>query len=190
MDEDVALAHRREHVDALALLALQTGLGHGRPRRVAQVAEAGQPHELPEVGEVEQAVDLVDLALLDLQRVHELLAQRRAHAGADLQAHGLAEAPPAQLGLDGGEQVVGLVGDLEVGVARHPERAVLDDLHAREERVEVLGDQVLHRHERRALRRRDEAWQQLLGHLDAGERRDCVCRVADEHRERSERLEM
>ena len=37
VDEDVALAHRREHVD-LAVLALQARLGDRRPRRVAQLA--------------------------------------------------------------------------------------------------------------------------------------------------------
>ena len=41
----------------------------------------------------------------------------------DLEPHDLAEAPAAQLGLDGLQQVVGLVGDLEVGVARDAEDA-------------------------------------------------------------------
>ena len=66
------------------------------------------------------------------------LAQRRAHPGADLEPHDLAEAPAAQLVLDGLQQVVGLVGDGEVGVARDAEDVVVDDLHAREQRVEVL----------------------------------------------------
>ena len=57
--------------------------------------------------------------------------------GADLEPHDLAEAPPAELVLDRLEQVVGLVGDLEVGVARDPEQVVADDLHPREQRVEV-----------------------------------------------------
>ena len=70
----------------------------------------------------------------------------------DLEAHDLAEAPAAQLGLDGAQQVVGLVGDLEVGVARDAEEAVVDDLHAREERVEVGRDDLLERDERRRPR--------------------------------------
>ncbi len=77
--------------------------------------------------------DVVDLALLDAQRPGELLAQLGVHAGRDLDADRLAEAPAAQLGLDGLQQVVGLVGDLEVGVARHAEVAVVEDLHAREQ---------------------------------------------------------
>ena len=67
--------------------------------------------------------------------------------------HDLAEAAAAQLGLDGLEQVVGLVGDLEVGVARDAEHAAVDDLHAREQRVEVGGDDLLERDERVARRR-------------------------------------
>ena len=55
----------------------------------------------------------------------------------DLEPDHLAEAPAPELVLDGREQVVGLVGDVEVGVARHPEEAVGDDLHPGEQRVEV-----------------------------------------------------
>ena len=77
-----------------------------------------------------------------------LLAHRRAHAGADLDAHDLAEAPAAQLVLDRLQQVVGLVGDREVGVAGDAEDVVVEDLHAREQRVEVRRDEVLERHER------------------------------------------
>ena len=71
--------------------------------------------------------------------------------GADLDAHDLAEAPPAQLVLDRAHEVVGLVGDREVGVAGDAEDRVVDDLHAREQDVEVLGDQVLERDERAAV---------------------------------------
>ena len=77
----------------------------------------------------------------------------RVHARADLDAHDLAEAPPAQLVLDGLQQVVGLVGDLEVGVARDAEDVVVEDLHAREQLVEVRGDDLLERDERAAVAR-------------------------------------
>ena len=134
VDEDVALADDLEHVGALAVLALQARLGHRRPRRGAQLAEAGQLHDLPQVVEVEQALDLVDLALLDLERRRPASARSSWLIPASTSsAHDLAEAPPAQLGLDGLEQVVGLVGDLEVGVAGDAEDAVVDDLHAREQ---------------------------------------------------------
>ena len=186
--EQIATADGGEHVDAVALLALQARLGHRRPRRVAQVAEARQADDLPQVGEVEQPLDHVDLALLDLQRLGQLSAQRGAHRAVDLQAHDLAEAAAAQLGLDGAQQVVGLVGDVEVSVARDAEEAVVDDLHAGEERVEVGGDELLERDERRAVADRDEARQHLLGHLHAREGRHLRLRVADEHRQRKRQV--
>ena len=84
----------------------------------------------------------------------------------DLQPHRLAEAPPAQLGLDRLQEVVGLVGDLEVGVARDAEEAVADDLHPRKERFEVRGDDLLERDERvRRVVDLDEAVEHLGRHL-------------------------
>ena len=69
------------------------------------------------------------------------------HRTLDLEPHDLAEAPLAQLLLDGHEQVGRLfLLDRQVGVARHPEEVVLDDLHAREQRVEVGGDDLLEQH--------------------------------------------
>ncbi len=152
---------------------------------VAQVRVARQRVQLEQVGEVDRPLDVVDLALLDLQRADDLLAQDRVDPAVDLDPHDLAEAAAAQLGLDGLEQVVGLVGDLEVGVARDPEDAVVDDLHAREQRVEVAGDDLLERHEDVlvAVGDLDEARQQLLGHLHAGEGGVRGRRVADEHRQ-------
>ena len=74
----------------------------------------------------------------------------------------------AQLVLDGAQQVVGLVRDREVGVARHPEEVVPQDLHAGEELVEVPRDHRLERDER-VLADRHEARQHLLRHLHARE---------------------
>ncbi len=80
--------------------------------------------DLPQVAHVEQPLDVVDLDLVDAQPLDQPGAQRRIHAGADLEPDDLAEAPPAQLVLDRLQQVVGLVGDLEVGVAGDPEQVV------------------------------------------------------------------
>ena len=99
----------------------------------------GDLDDLPQVVEVEQPVDLEDVLGLGLERPLELLAHVAAHARLDLDAHDLAEAPPAQLVLDRLQQVVGLVGDVEVGVARDPEDRRVEDLHPREEPVEVLA---------------------------------------------------
>ena len=130
-------------------------------------------------------VDVVDLALLEVERLAQQLAHARADVDVDLQAHRLAEAPPAQLGLDGLQEVVGLVGDLEVRVARDAEEAVADDLHPRKERVEVGRDDLLERDERvRRVVDLDEAVEHLGRHLDAGERLLVVERVAHERGER------
>ncbi len=117
---------------------------------------------------------------------HEQRADARADAGRELEPHGRAEPPAQELLLHRLEQVLGVVLlDLHVLVARDAEQVVLAHLHAREEVVEVLGDDLLDGHERRrpavrggGLRRRraraparvhgDEPRQQRR-HLDPGE---------------------
>ena len=77
MDEDVARPDRGEHVVLLVGLAdEQARRGHRRERRVTQLLVPGNADDVPEVGEIEQAVDLVDLVVVDLQRRDQLLAQR------------------------------------------------------------------------------------------------------------------
>jgi hypothetical protein len=122
--------------------------------------------------------------VLGLERALELLAHLPAHARLDLDAHDLAEAPAAQLVLDRLQQVVGLVGDREVGVAGDAEDRAVDDLHAREELVEVLLDQLLERHERAPVGERDEARQHLRRHLHAREHLRVADRVVDDDAER------
>ena len=184
VDEEVALADRREHVDRLVVLALQARLGDRRPGRVAQLGVAGDVGDVAEVAEVDQPVDVVDLAVFEPQRVDQLLAQLRVHPGRDLEPHDLAEAAAADLVLDRLQQVVGLVADGEVGVAGDPEVAVVDHLGAGEERVEVGGDRLLQRHEGLAVvADRQEAAEQLLRHLDAGDDLGAALGIAQQHAE-------
>ena len=184
VDQDVALAHGGHHVRRLVLVGLEPRLGDRRPRLVAQVGEAVHARDAEQVLEVEQAVDLEQLALVDVQRAHERRAQLLAHPRPDLDADHLAKAAPAQLGLDGTQQVVGLVVDGEVGVAGDAEDVVVDDLHAREELVQMLGDQALEGHERAPVPDRHEAREHLLRHLHAREGLLLGLRVAHEHGER------
>ena len=100
-----------------------------------------------QVGEVEHPAYVVDVRVLDLEGGDQLVAQAWVHAVVDLDADDLAEAPAAKLGLDRLEQVVGLVRHLEVSVARDAEDAAIDDLHAREQGVEVVRDDLFERHE-------------------------------------------
>ena len=69
-------------------------------------------------------------------------------------------ATPPQLGLDGGEQILGVAVDVvEIAVARDPERMVVDDLHAGEERLQVQRDHVLQRHIALSFDQRDQTRQ-------------------------------
>ena len=127
-----------------------------------------EANELPQVGQIERPLDVVDLALLEIEPVDQALAQVRLHPGRDLEPYDLAEAAAAELVLDGSDEVVGLVRDREVGVARDPERRAVQDLHAREELTEMARHDLLERDERPPVDR-DETGNDLLRHLDAGE---------------------
>ena len=102
--------------------------------------------KLHEIGEVERALDPVDLRLVDAQAVrqplHHLLRGRRAHLDAD----DVAEAPLSKLGLDRFEEICRVVGHLEVGVPGHTEDRPLDDGDPREEPRQEVRDDLLERH--------------------------------------------
>ena len=132
-------------------------MGERRPLTLAQIGVTLDPDDLPEVAEVEHARLVVDLVVGQIEPLDQTFAHPRLDVGPDLEPDHLAEAPAPELVLDRREQVVGLVGDVEVGVARDPEEVVGDDLHAGEERVEMAGDDVLERHERRRWRSRRTA---------------------------------
>ena len=98
----------------------------------------GQLRQLHRVGEVERAVDRVDLELRDAQSLLQPLEHRLRHRARDLEPDDVAEAAAAELELDRFQQVVGLVGDLEIGVAGNAEERALEDLHVGEERRQVV----------------------------------------------------
>ena len=86
----------------------------------------------------------------------EPLAEARVELALELEPDDLAEAAAADLVLDRLAEVVGLVGDVVVGVAGDAEEGVVDDLHPREERLEVVGDDVLERDEAAAVADRQD----------------------------------
>ena len=90
--------------------------------------------------------------------------------GVDLEAHGPAEPAAAQLHLDRGQQVVGLLLlEGQVGVAGDPERrGARPTSMPGNSGVEVGGDHLLERHEALAVGHDHEAGQQRR-HLDPGE---------------------
>src|SRR6185312_1062335 len=79
----------------------------------------------------------------------------------DLDADDVAEPASANLELDRFQQVVGLVGDLEVRVAGDPKRAALDGLHLREQELEEVAEHALERDEESAAADREEPGEEL-----------------------------
>ena len=72
---------------------------------------------------------------LEIELAQQQLEHLGRHAMVDLEAHGATEPATAQLHLDRGEQVVGLLLlEGEVGVARDAERHEVEDVHPGEER--------------------------------------------------------
>ena len=83
-----------------------------------------------------------------LELLDEQAADALGDADGDLEAHAGAEAALPDLAVDDRQQVVRLVlEDVHVHVARDAERIAAEDLHAREEIVEVRGDELLERQE-------------------------------------------
>ncbi len=155
--EDRPVAHHR-HERAVGLLG--EGDAPGGDRRPRPVLEVGavEPVQLPQEAEVDRAAEAVHVGRVDLELAHEQVEHLVAHALGDLEAHGLVEAPPAQLHLQRLEQVLGLlVLQRQVGVAGDPERRRLLDHHPGEQRVELGDDQLLDRQEARSRRPRPAA---------------------------------
>ena len=133
---------------------------------------------------VEHPGDLVAVLGVDAHAALQDPAHRRRHRLVDLEPDGLAKPPPPELLLDRQHQIVGLVFlELEIGIARHPEEVRLVDRHAREEQVQVGGDDLLEQHEPARLDV-DEAGQHGR-HLDPGEALLLLVRVfhPDRHRQ-------
>ena len=113
----------------------------------------------------------------------------RGHTPIDLEADGGAEASAPQLGLEGAKQVVGgVVVELEVAGSGDPEWVPGQDLHAREEQVEVGGDDLLERYERRCVVGGQESLEEGR-HLDPRELRAPVGGVAQPDRQALARVE-
>ena len=166
VQQDVAVAHRPEHVAVLAADERRRVLRC--EGRVLQLRPA-QAVQVPQTVEVERRVDLVDVVRAEL----ELAAQQREHFGrdvrVDLEPDREAELRAlAQRDLHRGEEVLGLVAELDVGVARDAERVLREHFHPGEQRIEVRGDHLLERHVVRAVGDGDEAGEEGR-HLDPGE---------------------
>src|SRR5262245_15177506 len=102
VQKNVAAADRVE--DATPRHQLGERLWH--ELRIAQVRIAREAVDLEETGEVEQARNGIDVAGLEVERLHEEGADARQRAGLDLEADGEAAAALADLFLDRLEEVL------------------------------------------------------------------------------------
>src|SRR5262245_27181839 len=147
MEHDVLMTYGVEDVFARA----QRRRRGRRERLVFQLRQV-ELVERHQVGDVQGAVNRVNVLLIHFQRMAQQLDHVRAHPGGDLQPYAEAEAAVAHLLLDRLEQVAGLVlFDLDVGVARDAEGLAFDDAHSREERIDVRRHHLFEHREAIAL---------------------------------------
>ena len=168
-----------------SVVGLQPRLGDRRPWRVAQLGEARHAERSHRSLRSIRPSTSKTSRVLDAQRLARAARAAPRPCRRDLEPHDLAEAPPAQLGLDRAAAGRRPRRRPEVGVAGHAEHGVLEDLHAREQRgrgvaamTSSTGTNV------RPSPTGDEARQHLLRDLHAREHLGAVCRVAHEHGER------
>ena len=90
----------------------------------------------------------MDVTVVDLKLAGEQVDEVRGHPAVHLEADGRRESAPTQLRFQRAEKVLGrVVVQLEVAGAGDPEWIEGQDLHPREEGVEVGRDDILERHE-------------------------------------------
>jgi hypothetical protein len=164
VDEDVTARDLAEHVSVLD--RGEAGVRARHPGLFTQLGaiERGQ---LREVSQIEEALQT------DLELGHR--PQPRAQAGQhavghrvrDLEPDDFAETASAELELDCFEKVVSLIGDVEIGISRHPEGLAFADLHLREEPVEEMRHRVFERDP--ALRTDRKKTGEAFGNLHARE---------------------
>ena len=186
VDEDVGLADRLEEVGAaVRLRGLERDRGRRHVRRVAQLG-AIDLREVEQAAQIERSGEAVDLLRGDVELADEQVERQAVHVVADLEADRRTEPAAQQLGLERLDQVLGLVLlDRDVLVAGEAERVVVEDLHAGEEVLEVVRDELLERQEPHGLAVVGELHEpgEHRRHLEARELLAAGARVADADRE-------
>ncbi len=143
VEQHVLLADRREHVAFVVLHAFGHAGSEGGPEEVGAFVE----DEFLEVGGADQPVDLDHLVLGDAEFLHDQRAELRGGPRGDLHPHHFAPAAALQRHLEFSHEVLGLLLDLEIAVAQHPEGAVADHPVAGEEAFEMEEQEFLERKE-------------------------------------------
>ena len=166
--EHVALLEDAEEVGR-AVAAGQHRLRLRRPGLVLQLGPV-EPVELPQPGEVERRVDDVDVGVGELELAAEELEDLVAHVGVDLEPDHHAELRPPRAAPARSPRAGRSASSSSSKSASRVTRngMVGDDLHAREQRVEVGRDHLLERDEALAVGEPEEAGEQRR-HLHPGE---------------------
>ena len=143
VQQQIAFTNRREHVG----LPDQPLGKRRRERRIVQIGLL-DVDERPQALGAHHPVDFVTIAAVELERLAQLAAQVLRHRRLDLEPHRFAEPAFAQLRLDRAQQIVGLVLlQVEIGVARDAEEVGRRHAQAREQRLQVVRDDVFEHHE-------------------------------------------
>jgi hypothetical protein len=142
---------------------------HGAESRHLQVRPVDVEQGLQRT-QLERALHSIDVGGTQLEFTDEQVLHARRHIRTHLQADGKGATPlPQELGLNGGNQVLGFtVGQVEVVVAGDAEVVLAHHLHAGEQALQVEGDHLLERDETARTWQRDKPRQQGR-HLDPGE---------------------
>ena len=152
VQQDVVLTDRGEDVLRTAGLDLGDLAVRGRHERTVLQVRTVDATELEQHGHIQRGRQTVHLVAGHAELVGEQLGEERAGRVGDLQADRRSEAAAQQLLLHRVEQVLGVVLlHVDVLVTGHAEGTGLLDDHAREQRLQVRDDQVLHRDEAVAL---------------------------------------
>ena len=165
MDDDVLLADGGEAV----AVELADALGEADIERLEHEVWPLGDDELGGVGEPQHALLDEDGVVADVELLDDEALQARRHQPVDLEPDDVAAAAALERRLVGGDEVLGLLLDLDVTVAQHAEGAVAAREEAREQPRQVHADHRLDA---------DEA-----DRLGAVDRRGFLDRQADEAHE-------
>ena len=119
----------------------------GDERRVAEVGEARQTVDLEQAGQVERAGDRIHIGRGRVQPFGEELLHVRRRTGLDFEPHRVAAPPGLHLRFDLLQQVVHLVVEFVLAVARDAERDRPPEFHAGEQIVQMQADHFFERDE-------------------------------------------
>ena len=143
VEKHVLLADRREDVAVVVLDALGHAGSELRPKKVRAVVE----HQLSDGRRADHAVQLEHLRFVHAQLAHHQAAQVAGRASRNRQVDH-APAPTAlQSGLEFADQILRLLLELQIAVAKDLERALLGDIVARKDAADLLKQQLFKRKE-------------------------------------------